>query len=64
MVFSSRTVQRGYQEKTEARTESLKGAVVQTGLEPGNREIATVRSRYQAITSEDNACWKRLSVIL
>jgi hypothetical protein len=41
---------------------SWKGAAVQRGLKHGSREIAIVRSRYQATTSEDTAGWKRLSV--
>jgi hypothetical protein len=40
---------------------SWKGTAVQRGLEPGSRGIAIVRTRYQAIASEDTASWKRLS---
>jgi hypothetical protein len=39
-----------------------KGAAIQRGLELGSRGIAIVRRRYQAITSENTAGWKRLSV--
>jgi hypothetical protein len=46
----------------EARIGSLKGAVVQRGLERGSRERAIVRNRYQEMSSEDNVDWKRLSV--
>jgi hypothetical protein len=38
---------------------SWKGAAVQRWLEPGSRGISTVRSRYQALTSEDTAGWKK-----
>jgi hypothetical protein len=44
------------------KNRQLKGAAIQRGLEPGSRRIATVRSRYQATTSEDTAGWERLSV--
>jgi hypothetical protein len=41
---------------------SWKGAAIPKELEPGSRGIVTVRSRYQATTSEDTAGWKRLGV--
>jgi hypothetical protein len=43
-------------------TGSSKGAAIQTGLQPGSRGTAIVRSHYQATTNEDTAGWKRLSV--
>jgi hypothetical protein len=48
----------------EARICSWKGVAVQRGLEPGSKEIAIVRSRYQETSSEDTAGWKRLGVNL
>jgi hypothetical protein len=43
----------------EARVVQL-GVAVQRGLEPASRETAIVRNRYQEMSSEDNAGWKRL----
>jgi hypothetical protein len=40
---------------------SWKGAAIQRGLDPGNRRISTVRSRYQGAVGESTADWKRLS---
>jgi hypothetical protein len=45
-----------------ARIRSWKGSAIQRRLEPGNRGIAIVRSRYQAATNEDTAGWKGLSL--
>jgi hypothetical protein len=42
---------------------SCKGAAIRRGLEPGSREIAIVRSRYQATTSEETAGWKRCDFV-
>jgi hypothetical protein len=72
MVFSIRSVERGYKknnwgnrislvgESVKKRVQ-LEGAVVQRGLEPGGRGITIVRIRCQGTTSEDTAGWKRLS---
>jgi hypothetical protein len=43
---------------------SWKGAAVQRGFEPESRELAIIRSRYQATISEETAGWKRLNMIL
>jgi hypothetical protein len=60
MVFSTMVRAKGSQGgQLEQETRSWKGAAVQTGLEPGSRGIAIVRSRYQATTSEDTVAWKR-----
>jgi hypothetical protein len=53
---------RGYKEDNWSNnTHSWKAASIQRGLEPEIRGIATVRSLYQATTSDDIAGWKRLS---
>jgi hypothetical protein len=46
------------------KRDSLKGATVQRGLEPGSRGLAIVRSHYWATTSKDTVGLKRLSMIL
>jgi hypothetical protein len=71
-VLPKRAVPRSYREdncgnqvssvreavKKRPSYKSRKRATVQRGLEPGSRGIATVRTRYQATTSEDTGGWK------
>jgi hypothetical protein len=47
-----------------SRIGSWKGAAIKTELESGSRELAIVRSRYQAATSKDTAGWKTLACAL
>jgi hypothetical protein len=72
-VFSTRFVKRGYKEdnwsnrvssvqESVKKRGSWKGVAVQRGLEPGSRELAIVRSRYQTTSSEDTASWKTCKV--
>jgi hypothetical protein len=73
--FSTRSVPKTYKKDkwgnqissawaTVKKSDSLEGAAVEKGLQPGNKGITVVRSRYRAPTSEDTEDWKGLILIL
>jgi hypothetical protein len=56
MVFLTVVRAKGYKGDNwskKKKTRSWRGAAVQRGLEPGNRETTVVKSRYLATTTED-----------